>query len=88
MRWSTLIGGGLFLVGVVLLVGSLVASAAKAQRELTLYRSIAKDPIVLQRALDVMDANDRAMDLILTSGGRWNLDGIAVSCQRVAVNVY
>jgi len=87
-RWLTLSGGGLFLVGVVTLVALVVSYAAKAQHELTQYRSIAKDPIVLQKAIDIMDANARALDLIHTRGGQWMVDGIAITCQRTAVNVY
>ena len=87
-RWLTLSGGGLFLVGVATLVGLVVSYGAKAQHELSQYRSIAKDPIVLQQAVNIWDANARALDLVHLYGGQWNIDGITVTCHRYATGVY
>lgn len=79
----TLLLGNLVVYGVLIFfVVWLTGISSASQRELTKWRSLGVSVGVVQTALNVMDANERAMSLMTSYGGIWMVDDVAVECRR------
>lgn len=80
--WVLLTGNVIVYGVLIFFVVWLMGISSASQAELRTWRTLGSSPKIVQSALNIMDANERAMSLMTSYGGIWMVDDVAVECRR------